>query len=89
LERRESKLIASHNNKTLALSVPLAVWPVRRLPKWVDRVNEALTEKERTASTRSLTRSVPFGSEQWIAETVKRCRWESTIGPQGRPKKLA
>jgi len=70
-------------------SIQLAAWPVRRLPKWVDRVNEALTEKERTALTRSVTRGVPFGSEQWIAETVKRCGLESTIRPKGRPKKIA
>jgi putative transposase len=68
-------------------SITLAVWPVRRLPRWVERVNEALTEKERTALARSVTRSVPFGSEQWTAETVKRCGLESTIRPRGRPKK--
>jgi putative transposase len=70
-------------------TIKLAVWPVRRLPKWVERVNEALTEKELAALARSVTRGVPFGSERWTAETVKRCGLESTIRPHGRPKKLA
>ena len=69
--------------------INLAVWPVRRLTNWVERVNAALTEKELEALTRSMKRGVPFGSQSWVASTIERCGLESTIRPQGRPKKLS
>jgi putative transposase len=69
--------------------ITLSAWPVRRLPNWVGRVNQALSDGERNALARSIKRGIPFGSEQWTDETVKRCRLESTTRPRGRPKKLA
>ena len=68
--------------------VELASWPIRRLPNWTNHVNRVITKKEQEAFTRSVNRGVPFGTEQWIAATVKRLRLESTIRPRGRPKKL-
>jgi putative transposase len=52
--------------------IELAPWPVRRLPRWVARVNAALNKKELEALRHSVQRSVPFGDEQWRAETAKR-----------------
>ena len=69
--------------------IDLSPWPVRRLPNWVGRVNQALSKGEHEALARSIKRGVPFGSEDWVEETVKRCRLESTMRPRGRPKKLA
>lgn len=69
--------------------IELATWPVRRLPNWTKRVNQALTKKEQDALARSVTRGVPFGTEPWTAATVERIGLESTIRPRGRPKKLA
>ncbi len=69
--------------------IELSPWPVRRLPNWVGRVNQALSDGERKALARSIQRGVPFGSKAWIVETVKRCRLESTMRPRGRPKRLA
>ena len=69
--------------------IVLSPWPVRRLPNWTGRVNQALSDGERKSLARSIKRGVPFGSEGWVKETVKRCRLESTIRPRGRPKKLA
>ena len=68
--------------------IELATWPVRRLPNWTKRVNMAINKKEQDALTRSVTRGVPLGTEQWTASTVKRLGLESTIRPRGRPKKF-
>ena len=68
--------------------IELATWPVRRLPNWTQRVNQAITKKEKEAFARSVTRGVPFGTEQWTASTVERLGLESTVRPHGRPKKL-
>ena len=66
--------------------IDLAPWPVRRLPGWVERVNETFNAKELKALRRSVTRSVPFGEEDWTQATVKRLGLESTTRPRGRPK---
>ena len=68
--------------------IELATWPVRRLPNWTKRVNQAMTKKEQEAISRSISRGVPFGDEQWVASTVKRFGLESTLRSRGRPKKL-
>ena len=67
--------------------IQLAKWPVRRLPRWVVRVNQALTKKEIEALERSETRGAPFGDDAWVKKTVKKFGLESTIRPRGRPKK--
>ena len=69
--------------------IELAKWPVRRLPKWVDRVNEPLSEKELAAVRRCVDRGKPFGDDKWTDATVKRRGLESTVRPRGRPKKVA
>ena len=67
----------------------LATWPVRRLPGWVDRVNEALTQKEQDALDRSEARGLPLGDDTWTEQTVRRLGLESTARPLGRPRTLA
>ena len=69
--------------------ITLARWPLPRMPGWVARVNQALTEKEIKAVQRSITRNCPLGSEEWTEKTAKRLNLESTLRPIGRPKKLA
>lgn len=69
--------------------IVLSTWPVERLSNWVRRVNAPLTEKEHNAVRHSVSRSVPFGSNQWTEETVKRLGLESTIRSKGRPRKFA
>ena len=69
--------------------IKLSPWPVRRLPNWIGRVNQPLSEDERKVLARSIKRGVPFGSENWVRETVQRLGLESTVRPRGRPKKLA
>ncbi len=69
--------------------IVLATWPIRRLPRWVERVNEALTPNELSALRYSVKRGLPYGDEAWTAETANRLGLESTTKPRGRPKKFA
>ena len=67
-------------------SVALSSWPVKRLPRWVERVNEPLTEKELASIRHCVKRGKPYGDESWTDKMVKRFGLESTLRPQGRPK---
>jgi putative transposase len=67
--------------------IELSRWPIGRLPRWVARVNQALTEKEIQALEHCETRGTPFGDENWVKKTVKRFGLQSTIRPRGRPRK--
>jgi len=64
----------------------LSSWPLRRPSGWVKRVNEALTEKERTHLRECLQRGRPYGDETWTVKIVERLNLESTMRPRGRPK---
>jgi putative transposase len=65
----------------------LAAWPLSRKPNWVDYVNDPQTEAELAAVRRSVQRGNPFGEESWSKTAVRRLGLESTLRPQGRPKK--
>jgi putative transposase len=65
----------------------LAAWPLPRRPSWVDHVNAAQTEAELAALRRSVQRGSPFGDDSWCEEVVERLGLESTVRPQGRPRK--
>jgi len=69
--------------------IELARWPVRRLPRWVQRVNQSLSKKERDALSNCVQRGLPFGNEDWTTKTTKRLGLESTARLRGRPKKSA
>ncbi len=64
----------------------LSPWPISRLPRWVDRVNEPLTERELKALRRSAQRGSPFGDRSWVQSNAKRLGLESTLRPRGRPQ---
>ena len=78
-----------HNWLSSDSPIKLATWPVRRLPRWVERVNRALTEKELKAIRHCVSRGKPYGNEKWTTKTVKKHGLESTMRPRGRSKKLA
>jgi putative transposase len=65
----------------------LAAWPLPRRPHWVDHVNSPQTEAEAKAVRRSIERGNPYGDEPWTARIVSQMGLESTLRPQGRPKK--
>jgi putative transposase len=65
----------------------LAVWPRPRKASWIEYVNRPQSEVELAAVRRSIQRGSPFGAEDWIDKTARRFGLESTLRPQGRPKK--
>ena len=55
---------------------------------WIGWVNRAETEAELQALRwRSVNRSRPFGSEQWVERVVRKLGLECTMRPRGRPRK--
>jgi putative transposase len=65
----------------------LSAWPLPRKANWVDHVNTPQTEAELHAIRQSNYRGSPFGDDSWRDRTVRRLGLESTLRPQGRPKK--
>ncbi len=64
----------------------LSPWPTPRLPGWVARVNEPLTDEELAAVRMSAQRGRPLGDSEWVASTARRLNLESTIRPRGRQR---
>jgi putative transposase len=64
----------------------LSPWPLSRLPNWVARVNEPLTETELDAVRWSVKKGSPFGEETWVESIARRLDLESTLRQRGRPR---
>ena len=60
----------------------LSPWPIRRLPGWVDRVNEPLSQSELDAVRHAAQRGAPLGDEGWVESTARRLNMESTMRPR-------
>jgi len=65
----------------------LAAWPLRRRSGWVEHVNAPQTDAELSVLRRSVKRGCPFGESSWCDRMVDRLGLESTLRPQGRPRK--
>ncbi|QDV41586.1 hypothetical protein Enr13x_14290 [Stieleria neptunia] len=68
--------------------VRLARWPLPRLPGWIKRVNESVSENERERLQRAIARSQPFGEPGWVETTARKYNLESTLRKRGRPRKF-
>ena len=64
----------------------LTKWPIPRPRAWLDYVNEPQTEQEEAAIRRSVTRGMPYGSENWVTQSAARLQLKHTLRPRGRPK---
>ena len=65
-------------------------WPPGRYGAWPDgwtRSNAPQTEAELAAVRRTVNRGCPFGEIAWSDRVVARLGLESTLRPQGRPRK--
>lgn len=65
----------------------LATWPCERPGDWATMVNTPLTDAELALLRRCVRRGTPFGDDLWVRQTVQTLGLESTLRPQGRPKK--
>ncbi|MEO8496777.1 MAG: transposase [Planctomycetota bacterium] len=78
-------------NELLSVCRPyeeLSPYPVVRLRRWDAYVHQTPDSDELAAIRRSVERSLPFGSEQWIENLSKRMNLDLTVRPRGRPKKV-
>ena len=67
--------------------VPVSQWPVDRPANWIKLVN-AMPDKATLDSLRdSVNGGKPYGSEQWVAQAVRRLGLEFTLRGPGRPRK--
>jgi len=57
-----------------------------RLPGWVERVNEPLSEEELAEVRLSAQRGRPLGDEGWVESIARRLNLESTMRPRGRKR---
>jgi putative transposase len=64
----------------------LSNWPLPRMPNWVERVNEALSEKELEAIRLCAQRGRPLGDDGWVESIARRLNLENTMRPRGRPR---
>jgi len=64
----------------------LSSWPIPRLPNWVARVNQALSDQELKAIRNCAQRGAPLGDEGWVESIARRLDLESTMRPRGRPR---
>jgi putative transposase len=64
-------------------------WPIPRPSNWLEWVNEPQTEAEVERLRECLRRGRPFGDGVWMEATAKRLGLESSLRPQGRPRKKA
>ena len=64
----------------------LSPWPIPRLPRWVARVNQPLSDHEIARIRRSAQRGAPFGDPKWVEACTKRLGLESTLRSRGRPR---
>jgi len=65
----------------------LSPWPMPRTANWVERVNQALSEKELAAVRTCVERGRPFGSDAWVQKVAQHAGLDETLRPRGRPPK--
>ena len=88
VERAENWRWSSLWHRTRATKVAwLSEWPMALPTGWTEHVNAVETEKELAALRRSVVRGAPHGDEGWQTKTAKLLGLESSLRPQGRPKK--
>ena len=68
-------------------SVALREGPVELPLNWAGLVHEALSPADAQAIGNSIRRGSPFGEARWVTATAQRLRLQSTMRPQGRPRK--
>ena len=59
---------------------------MRRLPNWIARAGEPLSEQELAAVRICAKRGSSVGEPTWVQAHAKRLGLESTLRPRGRPQ---
>jgi putative transposase len=74
-----------HGDETI--KALLSPWPVDRPANWTARVNTPLTAKELDRLRLSIERERPYGTDEWVRQTVADLGLEHTVRSEGRPRK--
>jgi putative transposase len=64
-----------------------SAWPVPKPADWPGFLNEPATEWQLKQLRRSVHRGAPFGEVGWVEQTAETLGLQSTLQPQGRPKR--
>ena len=64
----------------------LSDWPISKPEEYLLYLNQALTQKEEELLERSVSKSIPFGKEDWVQSIVKKFKIEQVLRGVGRPK---
>jgi putative transposase len=67
----------------------LSAWPIPRTANWLQRVNQALSDKELAAVRTCVERGRPFGQDAWVQKTAQAAGLGYTLRPPGRPSKAS
>ena len=65
----------------------LSPWPIAIPNDYLEQVNNFLTENELEHIRVSISKSRPYGNDNWINKIVQRFGLEITLRQQGRPRK--
>lgn len=65
----------------------LSPWPIEIPYDYLKQLNEPLFEKELEYIRTSVSKSRPYGDDNWMNQMVKRFALEMTLRQQGRPRK--
>ncbi|MBU1557553.1 transposase [Patescibacteria group bacterium] len=65
----------------------LSEWIISEPKSYLKYLNEPQNESEEKAIQNSILRGNPYGGDSWKAKIIKKFKLETTIRPQGRPKK--
>ncbi len=64
----------------------LSEWPMPRPPNWPDIVNAPFSAEELQKIRGCAHRGAPYGTEDWVKQTVERLGLEHTLRPGNRPR---
>ena len=67
----------------------LTDWPVPRPDDWSGQVDQALTPPELAAIRRCSRKELPYGDDEFVAESIERFGLNSRTRGPGRPRKKA
>ena len=65
----------------------LSRWPVRRPGDWPARLRRPEAEPRLESLRLCVNRSRPYGDDDWVIKTASTLGLESSVRPQGRPRK--
>ncbi|MFA6515082.1 MAG: transposase [Candidatus Paceibacterota bacterium] len=73
-------------NGTIKQKEILSAWPVFRPKDYLSWLNTILPQEKGEIIEKSIIKSIPFGEDVWVNNTVKKFGLEQTLRKVGRPK---